>query len=83
MQLKLEASKRPKSEENKGEIVYQPHDEPAFFDLHVEMRHTKHLGKKTLDKEGKLQVMYRILKDQLRSAKRQLLTIKKNNTAEN
>ena len=46
------------------------------------MRHTQHLGKKTLDKEGKLQVMYRILKDQLRSAKKQLLIIKKNNHEE-
>ena len=43
--------------------VYQPTEEPAFFDLSVEKRHCDHLGKKNLDKESRLQVIYRILKD--------------------
>ena len=67
---------------DKGLTVYQPHDEPAFFDLTIEKRHAHHLSKKTLDKESRLQVIYRILKDQLRIAKKQLLVIKKNNAAE-
>ena len=53
--------------------VYQPTEEPAFFDLSVEKRHCDHLGKRTLDKESRLQVIYRILKDQLRVAKKTLL----------
>ena len=69
------------SREN-NQLVYQPHDEPAFFDLQVEKRHAEHLGKKLIDKETKLQVVYRILKDQLRIHKKQLLTIKKNSAAE-
>ena len=53
--------------------VYQHTEEPAFFDLAVEKRHCDHLGKKNLDKESRLQVIYRILKDQLRIAKKNLL----------
>ena len=58
-------------------FTYQPHELPAFFDLAVEKRHVEHLGKRTLDKENRLQVIYRILKDQLRLHKKQLLNIKK------
>lgn len=43
--------------------TYQPSDEPAFFDLAIEKRHVDHLSRKTLDKEHKLQIVYRILKD--------------------
>lgn len=57
-------------------FIYQPKEEPAFFDLAVEKRHMEHLAKKTLNKEHRLQVVYRILKDQLRIHKRQLLTMK-------
>lgn len=79
-------AKRVKSESavsrENNHLVYQPHEDPAFFDLQIEKRHAEHLGKKLLDKETRLQVIYRILKDQLRIAKKQLLTIKKNNAAE-
>jgi hypothetical protein len=53
-QQKSESSKRPQVEITMDKLVYQPHEEPAFFDLHVEKRHIEHLSKKTLDKEGKL-----------------------------
>ena len=66
----------------KDKFTYQPHELPAFFDLAIEKRHLEHLGKKTLNQEDRLQVIYRILKDQLRIAKKQLLTIKKNNASE-
>ena len=79
-------AKRNKSETilscDNDKLVYQPHNEPAFFDLQIEKRHAEHLGKKLLDKETRLQVIYRILKDQLRIAKKSLLTIKKNAAAE-
>lgn len=43
----------------------------------MEKRHVEHLGKKSLDRENRLQVIYRILKDTLRHHKRQLLQIKR------
>ena len=92
---KKKEAKRKKAEEKKHtrvrsedtgkeKLVYgfQPHEAPAYFDLSVEKRHLEHLGKKTLDKENRLQVIYRILKDQLRIHKKQLLQIKKENAAE-
>ena len=64
---KAREAKRVKSEsilsQEKTETVYQPHEEPAFFDFMIEKRHAEHLGQKLLDKETKLQVIYRILKD--------------------
>lgn len=61
---------------------FQPHELPAFFDLAIEKRHVDNLGNKTLNKENRLQVIYRILKDQLRIHKKQLLNIKKQKAAD-
>lgn len=54
----------------KDEFMYQPEDDPTFFDLYVEKKHVEHLSKKNMSKENRLQVIYRILKDQLRNAKK-------------
>ena len=82
---KAERIKRVQSEEKHKDnykLVYQPHEEPAYFDVNVERRHAEHLGKKVLDEESKMQVVYRILKDQLRVAKRRLLFLKRQNAVE-
>ena len=71
-----------KQKENDYKLVYQPHEEPAYFDINVEKRHAEHLGKKVLDEESKMQVVYRILKDQLRVAKKRLLFFKRQNAVE-
>ena len=44
-------------------IFYQPDDEPAFFNMFVEERHTEHLANKDTDEESRLQIIYRIMKD--------------------
>ena len=54
-------------------VVYQPHEQAAFFDILVEKRHVENLSKDRLDEESKLQVIYRILKDHLRKAKKELV----------
>ena len=43
----------------------------------VEKRHADQLQKKNLDKESRLEVIYRVLKDQLRRAKGDLLEMKR------
>ena len=48
----------------------------AYFNILVERRHADRLEKKDIDEESKLEVTYRILKDQLRRAKQELLKIK-------
>jgi hypothetical protein len=58
--------------------LYQPQEDPAFFDIFVEKEHIDHLANKDLDFESRLQVIYQILKDQLRRAKSELLQLKKN-----
>ena len=52
-------------------------DDPAFFNLFIEKRHAEHLAKKDIDEESRLEVIYRVLKDQLRKAKKGLLVMKK------
>lgn len=44
----------------------------------MEKKHADHLAKKDLDEESRLQVIYHILKEQLRKAKGELLELKKN-----
>jgi hypothetical protein len=56
--------------------IYRPHNDPAFFDIFVEKEHIDHLANKDLDIESRLQVIYRILKDQLRRAKNELMQLK-------
>lgn len=58
--------------------VYRPHDDPAFFNIFVEKKHADHLARKDLDDESRLHVIYHVLKEQLRIAKSELLTMKKN-----
>lgn len=50
--------------------------------LFVEKRHAYQLSKPNLDKESRLEVIYRILKEQLKKAKTDLLEIKKNRDKE-
>ena len=57
--------------------MYQPDQQPAFFDLLVEKRHVDNLAADNLDEESRLQVIYRILKDHLRNAKKELIQVKK------
>ena len=59
--------------------IWRPTKDPAFFNLLLERRHADRLEKKDIDHESKLEVVYRILKDELRRAKKELLGIKKNN----
>ena len=35
-------------------FTYQPHDEPAYFDVAVEKRHVEHLHSNKLDRENRL-----------------------------
>ena len=51
-------------------VVYQPHEEPAFFNITVEQRHLDHMNKKDIDEESHIAVVYQILKDNLRKAKK-------------
>lgn len=44
----------------------------------MEKKHADHLARKDLDEESRLQVIYHILKEQLRKAKGELLELKKN-----
>lgn len=44
--------------------------------IFIEKRHAVHLSKRNLDEESRLEVIYRVLKDQLRRAKNDLLKIK-------
>lgn len=69
--------KEEKLAKDNYKLVWQPHEDPAFFEVLVEKRHAEHLAAKVLDEESKMQVMYRILKDQLRGAKRKLLAMKR------
>lgn len=62
--------------EGKKYAVYRPHHDPAFFSIFVEREHADHLAKKDLDDESRLQVIYHVLKDQLRLAKKDLLKMK-------
>ena len=64
--------------EGKQFAVYRPRQDPAFFNIFVEKRHADHLANKDLDDESRLEVVYRVLKDQLRKAKKDLLATKKN-----
>jgi len=41
--------------------------------IFIEKRHATHLAKRNLDEESRLEVIYRVLKDQLRRAKKDLL----------
>ena len=50
--------------------------EPAFFNICIEERHANHLEQKDIDGESRLEICYRIMKDQLRRAKKELLFIK-------
>lgn len=58
--------------------MYRPDTDPAFFNIFVEKKHADHLAQKDLDSESRLQVIYHILKEQLRLAKTDLLELKKN-----
>jgi hypothetical protein len=58
--------------------IYRPTKDPAFFNILIERRHAERLEHKDLDHESRLEVVYRILKEELRRAKKDLLGIKKN-----
>ena len=76
MTKNAEKPKHPDLRDPKVRIFYQPDDEPAFFNMFVEERHTEHLAKKDTDEESRLQIIYRIMKDQLRMTKKELLNWK-------
>ena len=52
-------------------------EEPAFFNIFVESRHADRLENKDIDEESRMEVIYRILKDELRKTKKKLLEAKK------
>jgi hypothetical protein len=45
------------------------YEEPPFFNIFIEKRHADQLERMNLDSESRLEVIYRVLKDQLRRAK--------------
>lgn len=49
----------------------------TFSNIFIEQRHADMLQKRNLDQESRLEVIYRILKDQLKRTKLDLLEIKK------
>jgi hypothetical protein len=57
--------------------IWRPSKDPAFFNILIEQRHADRLEKKDIDNESRLEVVYRILKEELRRAKKELLGIKK------
>jgi len=73
-------------ERNKNEFltpqIFKTIDDPAFFQIFIEKRHADHLSKKDIDEESRLEVIYRVLKNQLRKAKKGLLTLKKEKEVE-
>lgn len=50
--------------------------DPPFFDIIIERRHAEQLSKSQLDPESRLLVIYSVLKEQLRRAKKDLLEMK-------
>lgn len=64
------------------QLVYQPRGDPAFFSITVEQRHLDHMMAKDIDDESHIQVVYQVLKDNLRKAKKQLLEMKSNKAEE-
>lgn len=55
---------------------FAPDEDPPFFNILVEKRHAHMLQHPSLDKESRLEVIYRVLKDQLKRAKCDLLSMK-------
>jgi len=50
---------------------------PGFSSIFIEKRFADTLQKKMHDKESRLEIMYRVFKDQLRKARKDLLVIRK------
>lgn len=48
----------------------------------MDFRHAEHLARKNMDSESRMEVIYRVLKDQLRGAKKELIQAKKDRTKE-
>jgi len=64
---------------NEDDILhkYSAYEDPAFFRITLENRHAEQLIRRNLDEESRMEVVYRVLKDQLRHAKKDLLNTKK------
>ena len=61
------------SEIHLSSLVVNPDEDPDFFALFIEKRHADHLQRKMHDKESRLEIMYRVIKDQMRKIKKDLL----------
>lgn len=72
-----EKLKNPFSEIPEQPVIYKPSMDPAFFNIFLDYRHADRLARKDIDDESRLEVIYRILKDQLRRSKESLLEAKK------
>lgn len=57
--------------------VPKPDEDPTFLAFFMEKRYADTLQKKTTDKELRLEIMYRVLKDVLRKARLDLLQLKR------